>query len=279
MLRLTPLRAVALPTLALALAACAGDTPTAPSTFPIGDATLARSMADDAGSAVASQLAMYGDDGSSGRAGYQAAPPRAAAPLATNVTCAGPDASGWYSCDGTNTTSPNDLAFTRTFRYFADGAVVPAFGASVDSVQHTWLLTGTVTPAATRTIWVHRADTGSVQLQRSDAGAVTLRVWNAVGARRDSALATDGAQSRRWRTVASDSVRALAHAPGAAYPQGGTIVHDMATTFEAVRDGRTLTRTITRRVVATFDGTNVARLQVGDLACTLDLDTRQVSCP
>ena len=282
MIRSTRVRVVLLSALAAGLAACGADSPTAP--FPVADAALAGYMAGDAANAVGSQLALFSDEGTSGKAVYPASvsDPRMLTPLAITVTCTGPDASGWTTCNGTNNTAPNNLTFKRAFRFLdANNAPLPAYSTSVAAIEHTSQLGGTIVPTATTatdTIWVNRADTAKVAINR--ASSPEQHTWNASGHRSDSMRVVDGTATRRWKTDATTKVQNLAfNMPRTTYkyPIGGTITHDMNTTFSAVDGTQTFTKSVAKSVVVTFNGTNTATMQVGALTCSLNLDTRAVS--
>lgn len=54
-------------------------------------------------------------------------------------------------------------------------------------------------------------------------------------------------------------------------------MHNVTVHFEADRATRTETKTVTRRAMITFNGTQDVTLQVSGLTCTLDLETHRVS--
>jgi hypothetical protein len=63
------------------------------------------------------------------------------------------------------------------------------------------------------------------------------------------------------------------------YPQSGSITNDITVSSTVDRASGQYTRTATRHVVVTFNGTSTAAMTIGTRSCTIDLATRAVACP
>lgn len=267
--------------LALALAACGGDRATGPGDT-VSDAEIEMGIAADAGDAVATSVdLMVQDEGAAGASARLTPAAGVSADVltsATTATCGGPDADGWYSCDRTTW---RGLDLERQIRFWEGDATAPAWDpAATDSVNTRVTLAGTFHPTAdpSKTVWVNRADTATMLVDRS--GTTVLHVWNRVGVREDSASYVRALVTRDFHYTAHDTAAAVAFAMPRSehpWPQSGTVVHAITTLFTATGGARDLTRTVTRRVQVTFNGTETVPIQVGELTCELDLGTHEVS--
>lgn len=269
--------------LAFGLAACGSDSSTGPG-LTIPDSEITAGVAADAGDAVATSIdQMNAEESSEGASGSLVAAPGVSASVygganAASTTCGDPDADGWITCQ---TTTWRGLALTRQIRFWEGSAYGLWWDSTkTDSVNHRATLTGSFSPALdpAKTVWVNRADTATMVVDRS--ASPVLHVWTRAGTRADSARYTTENVTRDFQYTAFDTATAVAFAmPRSQYPwpRSGTVVHDITTHFTATRGAGTYTRTVTHRVVVTFDGTQTATLQVGALTCSLDLATHQVS--
>ena len=113
----------------------------------------------------------------------------------------------------------------------------------------------------------------------------TTRTHNGVGTSNDTTTFTGSRGTRHAEESASDTVVNLVfqlpHSSNP-WPISGQIIRNVDATITLTRlDNTTVTRTIDRRVVVTFpaDAQGNVSIQVGDLSCTLNLVTHQVSCP
>lgn len=266
----------------LALAACSGDASTGPE-LTVPDAEIIQTIAGDAGDAVATSLElMESDDSAVGASGSRIVPPvgvhLAQQGGSASVTCSGPDASGWFTCDRTTW---RGLDVTRQVRFWEGDA----FGlhwdpAATDSVNHRRTVTGSYVPARNpaRTVWVNRADTVTMTVART--GDPVQHVWTGVGVRSDSSAYAILDAMRVFHYTAYDTASAVTfNLPRSQYPwpQSGTVVHDVTTLVTANSGRRSFSRTVTRRVAVTFNGTQHVPLTVGDLTCDLDLETHEVT--
>lgn len=252
------------------IAACAdSNAPSAPRAT-ISDAMLTRDAATDAGQTAALDI------GQMTASEMNAGVPLGVAAQAGTSSCTYSAATGRFSCP--TVTTPEGLTLDRSYAFFAGGAARSSYDAvATDSINFQWTLRGTVsgTPG---TRWVNHARSLTVS---GLAGTETQRSWSGTGQRTDSALVTSDSRTRKTKFVGSNTVNQVVfRLPRSTYPypQSGTITHDLTVTsvFEGA-SGNT-SRTATRHVVVTFDGTRTAKMLVGITQCTLDLVTHAVSC-
>jgi hypothetical protein len=283
--RNTLFHAIGVAALTFGLAACSADSSTGPdASLAVPDSEINLSIAADAGDAVATSVdLMSADEASEGASSSAIATlPGAgasvdAATSEATVTCDGPDADGWFTCDRTTF---RGLDVTRQRRFWEDGNYGLGWDAATDSVNHRRTVTGSYSPAwkPAKTIWVNRADTATLAVDRT--GSPTLHVWTGTGVRTDSSAYANAHVTRAFHYTAYDTATAVAFAMPRTdhpWPVSGTIVHNVTTLFVASRDGRSTSKTVIRRVVVTFNGTSSVPIQVGELTCTLDLDTHEIS--
>ena len=183
-------------------------------------------------------------------------------------------ATGWHECTGTN---PRGLSVSHAYAFFtAAGAPQETFDAlSTGSIKSRLSIEGTLTTDRfTATIDNERETTVS-----GLAGTETQHVWNGTGTRNESnqSLGTD---RQRASTLASNdttlNVVRLLPASANPWPASGSIIHNITVTQTLV-DGREASRTSSRRVVVTFNGTQFVPMLVGDRQFTLDLATGRVA--
>lgn len=285
-LRLAVLPAALL--LAAALAACGESTrsPVAPSTEgtttpdAATTAQISTDVAHDAGDASATLNETFGSSESVSGASISLASGGAglAFSAAPSSACGGPDASGFYTCAKTK---ENDFSIARAWRYWSGGSVALRYAeTTTDSVNHRWTLSGshavadTSNGGTTRSVNVSRADTSTMQVVR---GAAPQHVWNGVGVRNDTSVVKDKNGTRSYVVTAFDTAKGVAYAQprkSNVWPLAGTITHNVRTVWTGVTGATTTT---TRRAVVTFNGTQTATIQVGALACSLDLKTHQAT--
>lgn len=192
------------------------------------------------------------------------------------VNCTGPDASGWYTCAAV---LENGLTITRQVRFWEGTAYGLGWNPGVtDSVNHAWSVVGTVNamgrPGKIWTIDDHAAATMS--LPAVAQGMMPQHSWTGTADRHQLSTYTVNSVERIFDHTAHDTVTAVVfQMPRMTnpYPLSGTIIRNVTTVFTAGTD----TRTVTRRFVVTFNGTNIATLQDGALTCDLDLALRTVS--
>lgn len=249
------------------LAACADSN--AP-TGTVSDSMLTADAATDAGQAAALDVAQMGASES------DAGVPSAVSAQSSAGSCTYSSSTGRFTCP--TVTTPEGLTLNRSYAYFAGGAAQSSYdAAATDSINFQWTLGGTLA-ATGGTAWLNHARSLTVS---GLAGTETQRTWNGLGTRTDSTLVTGDKGTRKTKIVASSSVdHVVFRLPRSTYPypQSGTITHDVAITSVLDGSSGSTSRSATRHVVVTFDGTRTASMVVGTTQCTLDLVTRAVSC-
>lgn len=171
------------------------------------------------------------------------------------------------------------LTQTRSFAFYdANGALQAAFDPTTTaSINVQMTLNGTITrPQMSSTITRARNMTLS-----GLAGAETQRTWNGTGTGTQNSTATGERGTRTYSGISDDTTTNVVFSLPRSehpWPESGTIVHRMSATatFEGARSE---TRTFARRAMVTFNGTAIVSLQVGTRNCTLNLQTRAVTCP
>ena len=204
-------------------------------------------------------------------------------PMATAPEAAGPAGCTWSAATSrfvcTPFTTPDGLTLERSFAFYAGGVAQQGYDANAtDSINFQGALKGTLSRTG-RTAWINSRRTMTVS---GLAGSETQRSWSGTGTRDDSAHVTSDDVARRTRVQSVDQVAAVVFAlPRSAnpWPKSGTITHDITLTSVADRASGSNTRTATRHVVVTFNGTSTASVMIGTTACTLNLATRAISCP
>ena len=271
MTRSIPTRLIAL-ALAAGLAACADST--APRNS-VTDAQLTIDAADDAGDATVLDLSlMIGSEAQAGLALASAAPLGFSSQTASCTYSAGV---GRFLCP--TVTTQEGLSLDRSYAVYAGGAAQSSYSASAtDSINFQTLLMGALARDA-RSAWINHTRTMTVS---GLAGTETQRTWNGTGVRSDSAHVTENSVARRSKFHSVDVIsNVVFRLPRSAnpYPQSGAITHDITVSATIDRAGGQNTRTATRHVVVTFNGTSTAAMTIGTRSCTIDLVTRSVSCP
>jgi len=105
------------------------------------------------------------------------------------------------------------------------------------------------------------------------------RTTNGTGTGADTTTFTDSSgATRTYASTSTDTITALVFAERRTtpYPKSGQIIFALDATATAFDGQETTTKTITRRIVVTFDGSATATMQVGTSTCQLHLDTRTV---
>lgn len=103
------------------------------------------------------------------------------------------------------------------------------------------------------------------------------RVWNGTGSSADTTSHREGTSLRTYTGTAADTIVAvtfLANRDLNRYPLSGTAIRvvNYVKTFTGRETG---TMTVNRRIVVTFNGTNMAVMTIGNVTCALNLDTRK----
>lgn len=257
--------------LVVAAAACADST--AP-VAGVTDSMLTRDVANNAADATSQDLAaMTGVEALAGVPLASAPMPRASA----FGNCAWNIAAQMFVCP--DVTTPEGLTLSRRLGIYANGVSQQAYDAqATDSMVFAAWLKGTLTDV-NRTAWLKHA---RLMVVTGLAGTETQRTWHGEGSRDDSAHVTTDNVARTTHLLSEDKFHDIVYKlPRTQYPfpQSGTITHDIQVSATATSSSGTSTRSGTRHVVVTFNGTRMAAVTVGSTACSLDLVTRKLSCP
>ena len=271
MTRSFPTRILAL-TVAAGLAACADSTSPG---LSVSDAQLTADVASNAADATSLDLSqMLGSEAQAGVAPASAGSLGYGSP---NSSCTYSAGVFRFLCPAI--TTPDGLTLNRSYAVYAGGSAQSSYSATAtDSVNFQTHLEGTLARAL-RTAWINNTRTATVS---GLAGAETQRTWNGTGVRSDSSHVTDNGRTRRSTFHSVDAISNVVYGlPRSSnlYPLSGSITHDItvASTIESPRGQNT--RGATRHVVVTFNGTSTASLAIGTKVCSLNLSTRDVTCP
>lgn len=236
------------------------------------EALLTDDIALSSGAAVSSDVvALFG-----GPATLLGAPMRSGGPpfAFDRPDCPFVAATGWHECAGT---SPRGMAIAHAYAFFtAEGTAQETFDATTtESIASRMSIEGTLTTPRFTAVIDHERETTVSGL----SGAETRHIFNGTGTRHESnrSLGTD--RRRESTLVSSDTVTNVVRLLPAAtnpWPASGSIVHNIAVT-QTMEDGRQMSRSFSRRVVVTFNGTQFVPMQVGDRELTLDLATGRVA--
>jgi len=261
------------------LAACSSDGTTSPDQL-VADSAITNGIANDVGDAMATSVDLMTSDEQSDSVNGSLGVPAPGLTMDVNrsvyTNCSGPDGDGWFTC----TSTWHGLSLTNMKRFWDGTTVALGFTDATDSVNHIHALTGSYTQGwfPFRTVWVDRHDTANLSIDRGSTPVT--HVWNRVGDRHDSTMFVGQNVTRHWHYLAYDTATNVTFDMPRSqnlWPVSGSIVHNVTVHFEADRATRTETRTVTRRAMITFNGTQDVTLVVGGLTCTLDLETHEVS--
>lgn len=259
-------------------AACASDDATGPSATQVQ--MMSADLALNTGQSVASDVAVWrSNEGAVGGGfGGAGAPPGGSCTTSGNtVTCTG-------GREGAFTV-------TRSFSFFdASGAAMGAYDSLLTGrIDFATTISGSFSGTTPRGETVTGSENRSRAMSVSGlAGQETQRTWNGTGSGTHEATITGDRGTRRYRATGSDTttnvVWVVAPTRGA-YPASGTTVRRVTQT-QTLEGDQTVSRTITRRVQVTFNGTAQVPMQVSldgprgtvERSCTLDLAARTVSC-
>jgi hypothetical protein len=277
--RITSLAALAAMAALMGTVACSSDSAVDPGSA-VANSEIDQTVASDAGESFAADVGQFQENESfeenmsSGSSTFQAQ--RSGAGFGTDsrtVTCAGPDAGGWFGCIAYTS---RGLTIARKVRFWSSGSYALGWSPTLtDSVNHRWTRTGTFESVikAGKTFSINEADTGSMVVTHDTP---VLHTWNGAGVAHDSSTYAVNGVTRIFAYAAADTAAALTftlpHSTNP-YPTSGSISRDLSLHITA----GSFDKTITRSAKVTFDGSSVAILQVGALTCSLDLTTGVVS--
>ena len=253
---------------ALFLMAACSDT-AAPA--PDADDVLTEDIAFSSAAAVTGDVVggVDGDAATLGQPGRLGGPPRAF----DRANCPYVPETGWHEC---TMQSPGGMSITHAYAFLTDdGTPQERFDpVTTESIRSRMSRSGTmITPRLELTIDHERSTTVS-----GLAGAETRHILNGTGTRDDLRRSREDGVRRSGTLTSRDTITDVVRLLPAAehpWPASGTIVHNIAAT-QTVEGDRTVTRSRSRRVVVTFNGTSLVPMTVGDRQFTLDLATGRV---
>ncbi len=271
----------ALSTIAIGIAACNSDRAYAPPDTVLTDRQVSTDVVVSEGEAVAADLVSLdesanisggvfsvnsGDDAPSVRNNM--------APSSTASSTSCTYASGRWSC---MPAAQNGVTIVRSYTYF-DGSGQPMYrydALKTASINHQLTMNGTIARDTTFSGVVHRARSVTVS---GLLGAETTRRWDGAGTSADTNTHRDSRGTRRYAGNSADSLKAVVYlqprTPGS-YPLSGSTVRIVSYTVTLSGKSSEI-RSVDRRVVATYNGTALAKIQTGTVTCTLHLDTHRV---
>ena len=208
--------------------------------------------------------------------------------------CTGPDVGGWFTCSNAR---ENGFNMVREHRFFGAGGFQSAWGATTDSAQYRWSLTGVDSirrgdregerdhdgdhdDAIAHTRWVNEGDTASLVPVR--AAGNEQRIWNFRGAMDDSSTVVGPRGTRRYHIVASrlgkDITWKLPRSTNP-WPISGTLTTNYSARVIFTDSlGKADTAARTGAATVTFDGGKPSvPIDNRTLRCLLRLDTRRIS--
>ena len=271
--------------------ACSSDRSYAPPGTVLTDAQVSADVASSAGIAVASSIddqAQYLD-----HAGISAAvntpsapglsggtpasiPGSTSAPSGTKPVCDYSAATGRWTC--APFVNAHGLTVLWSYAYSdAVGKPMEKYDAlATEKIDYRSQLSG---PVGNGTSFVGVTHRTSEQTSSGLAGRETTRVWNGVGVSGDTVSYHDASGgSRRYAGIEIDSVKAVTYRQPrtlGSYPLSGQLVRVARYTVTAAGKSNE-TRSVSRTVVTTFDGSADVSIRLGSMSCTLHLATRKV---
>jgi hypothetical protein len=257
-------RTVSTAVVLLAIAAC-GD-PTGTETL-FDETAVTADAAASAGDAIAIMLGTMADNESFAGGGAEFAGGPAAAPT-QNLTV-----TRSRSClDAAGATVQNCLPFSSV-RTIIIAASINGTRSSTRSKEGG--------SSVTFTGVVHRSSNDTTRRIFTNT-TETSRVHTDVAVGNDTTTFTDGAFTRKVSEAVRDSVKSLTFAlPRSAnpWPTSGSIVRRTTATVEITKDGKSLSRDVSRRVEVTFpaDAQGNVTLKIDAKTCQLNLATRAVT--
>lgn len=169
------------------------------------------------------------------------------------------------------------LTVLWSYAYFdASGTAMEQYNpVTTERVEYASQLDGPVGDGSTFTGVTHRKVN---QVLSGLTGTEVTRVWNGAGVSADTTNYHSASGSRHYAGIELDSVKSVVYShprlPGS-YPLSGEMVR--IANYSATAAGKsTETRSVSRTIVTTFNGTATVLIRSGSVSCTLHLDTRKV---
>lgn len=172
-------------------------------------------------------------------------------------------------------TTSSQETIVRSFAYFdSAGKPMPKFIQGVTALIHYLVkIDGSVTKDSTFTAVRHSLRDLTVSGLLGDT-----RIWNGFGSSADTITHTEALSKRTYTGLAVDTLQAVTFAKERSthpYPLSGVAIR--VVNYTVVSTGKeTVTTTVYKRVVVTFNGTANVPITLGNFSCTLHLDTKKV---
>ena len=270
-----------------AVGACSSDRAYVPPGTVLTDAQVSADVAGTAGMAAATSLEeqgnFLGDIGISpslNSFGHilpapDRQPPSASATQQARPVCAFNAKTGTWNCAPLVNSKGQTLLMS--YAYFdASGAATQEYnGTTTEKVVYNSQLDGPVGDGTTMTGMTHRRQE---QILTGLTGKEVTRTWNGAGRSADTTDYHTASVSRHYVGAEVDSIKNVIYAqprvPGT-YPLSGEIVRVANYTASAIGKANE-SRSVSRRVLTTFNGTANVTIKSGTVTCTLHLDTKKV---
>jgi hypothetical protein len=258
---------------AAVVAGCNSDRSYAPPDTVLTDRQVSIDVANSVGEAIATDLQSLDDAASLSGVTFSINIDQARGDGQTTTSpCT--YAAGRWSCAGVYA---NGLTFTRSYAYYdASGQPMQTLdNLKTASINYQLSVNGTYVRDTTFTGTTHRSRNVTVS---GLLGAETTRRWDGYGASADTNTHHDAISTRRYTGKSTDSLKAVVYPQPrthGSFPLSGSSIRTV--NFTVTSTGRGIeTRSVDRRVVTTYNGTALAKIQSGTVTCTLHLDTHQV---
>lgn len=267
--------------IAIGISACNSDRAYAPPDVVLTDHQVSTDVAVSEGEAMASDLASIDESAllSGGNFSVSTSDDAVAArngltPVAEASSANCTYGNGRWSCAPV---SSNGLTIVRSYGYY-DAAGQPMKlndNLKTASINYQLAINGTVARDTSFAGVVHRARNITVS---GLLGAETTRRWDGAGTSADTNTHHDSRGTRRYAGRSADSLKGVVYPQPrtqGSFPLSGSTVRVVSYTVTLTGKSSEM-RSVDRRVVTTYNGTALAKLQSGSVTCTLHLDTHKV---
>ena len=268
-------------------AGCSSDRAYVPPGTVLTDAQVSADVAGSAGMAAASSLDeqgnFVGDVGISpgmNTTGHLVPAGNGQPPSGSNTQAATPSCTfsaktaAWNCAPFLNA---KGQTLVRSFAYFdGSGNSMETYSSTTtERIQYDSQLDGPVGDGSTMTGMTHRRQE---QILTGLSGKEVTRTWNGAGTSADTTDYHTESVSRHYVGAEVDSMKNVVYPQPrvlGSYPLSGEMVRVANYTATAIGKA-TESRSVSRRVVTTFNGTANVTIKSGKVTCTLHLDTRKV---
>ena len=260
-------------------AGCSSDRAYVPPGTVLTDAQVSADVAGSAGMAAATALEeqgrFVGDAGISPGMNTSGRIVPAGTGQPARPTCSFTAKTGTWNC--APFVNAKGQTLVMSFTYFdGSGKPMEAYNSTITArIVYNSQLDGPVGDGASMTGMTHRRQQ---QILTGLSGKEVTRTWNGAGTSADTTDYHTPSVSRHYVGAEVDSMHNVVYPQPrtqGSYPLSGQMVRVANYTATAIGKA-TETRSVSRRVVTTFNGTANVTIQSGKVTCTLHLDTRKV---